>query len=131
MIASDSGRPEGDAATADRETASKLARRLDSGQPSGPLRIDLLFAGLDAADEDRIDEIVGDAEHSVGADPRLPLEPRTHRVAFGLDEIDGLYRLYGFVADRLSPDRIVVLVDDRRVPRATELWLPLLWTLLP
>ena len=44
------------------------------------------------------------------------------------DDALALRDLYQIVGDRPGTD---VLIDDRPVPYARELWLPLLWYLLP
>ena len=58
---------------------------------------------------------------SVGEGDRL-----RHRARFYPDDVDALHALYGLVGGR---DDCQVLIDDRPVPFARELWLPLIWLL--
>jgi hypothetical protein len=51
-----------------------------------------------------------------------------HRARFTLDQTEPMHRLWDLVGPYTGSD---VLVDDRPVPYARELWLPLLWYLLP
>jgi hypothetical protein len=51
-----------------------------------------------------------------------------HRARFTLDKTEAMHRLWDLVGSHTASD---VLVDDRPVPYARELWLPLLWYLLP
>ena len=54
-------------------------------------------------------------------------ERRSHRVRFKPDQVVELRDLWQLVGGLPSAD---VLVDDRPVPYARELWLPLLWYLI-
>jgi hypothetical protein len=54
-------------------------------------------------------------------------EQRRHRARFKPDQVNALRDLWQVVAGFPSAD---VLVDDRAVPYARELWLPLLWYLI-
>ena len=51
-----------------------------------------------------------------------------HRARFKPDQVTGLRDLWQMVGHL---DRSEVLIDDRPLPYARELWLPLLWHLLP
>jgi hypothetical protein len=50
------------------------------------------------------------------------------RARFQPDDVSELRNLYQLVGDVPGTD---VLIDDRPVPYARELWLPLFWCLLP
>ena len=54
-------------------------------------------------------------------------DPRRHRARFFSSDAAALRDLYLLVGDLPQTD---VLLDDRPVPFARELWLPLLWLLL-
>ena len=51
-----------------------------------------------------------------------------HRARFRLDQAASMHRMWELVGTDAGSE---VLVDDRPVPYARELWLPLLWYLLP
>jgi hypothetical protein len=91
-----------------------------------PFSVTLVFAPFEGP---RYDEALAMARASaeyreVGSGPA-----RRHRARFFSSDAAALRDLYGVVGDRPQTE---VLVDDRPIPYARELWLPLLWLqLLP
>ena len=53
---------------------------------------------------------------------------RRHRARFTSRQVEALHRLWALIESNTTTE---VLVDDRPLPYARELWLPLLWYLLP
>ena len=51
-----------------------------------------------------------------------------HRARFWSSDARALHELFGIVGDA---DGTEILIDDRAVPYARELWLPLIWFLIP
>ena len=95
------------------------------GAPPGPFSITLAFppfAGDDharavaLARASREYRLVGQGEHA------------RHRATFHSTDAEALRDLFAIV-ERL--DACDVLIDGRPVPHARELWLPLVWFLLP
>jgi len=93
------------------------------GRKKRPFSITLSFAPFEGEDCARAVEMAkASAEYrSVGEGDRL-----RHRARFYPDDVDALHALYGLVGGR---DDCQVLIDDRPVPFARELWLPLIWLL--
>jgi len=95
------------------------------GPPSRPFSITLVFPRFDAPEYDRALAMArGAAEYretGVG-------EAVRHRARFWSSDalkLRDLFEIVGRVPD------CEVLVDDRPVPYARELWLPLIWFLIP
>ncbi|HXH05409.1 MAG TPA: hypothetical protein VNI83_02345 [Vicinamibacterales bacterium] len=95
------------------------------GTAPGPFSITLVFAPFDGAEYARALELARAAEEyrvvGAGADLR-------HRARFLPSQASRLRDLFE-ILDR-SGTACEVLVDDRPVPYARELWLPLVWVLL-
>ena len=93
------------------------------GRKKRPFSITLSFAPFEGEDYARAVEMAqASAEYrSVGEGDRL-----RHRARFFPADVDALHDLYGLVGMR---EDCAVLIDDRPVPFARELWLPLIWML--
>lgn len=94
------------------------------GRPPLPFSVSLEFPPFEGPDYARAVEL---AHHSseyrqIGAGPSV-----RHRARFYPQEVVKLRDLFEIVGRLESCD---VLVDDRPVPYARELWLPLLWFLI-
>jgi hypothetical protein len=90
-----------------------------------PFSITLVFPTLEGPDFDRALEIArASAEYrQTGAGPAL-----RHRARFWSSDASRLRDLFEIVG---HSDATEVLIDDRPVPYARELWLPLVWFLIP
>ena len=90
-----------------------------------PFSITLVFPPLDVSDFPRALDIArGSAEYrETGAGPTL-----RHRARFWSSDAVRLRGLFEIVG---RSDATEVLIDDRAVPYARELWLPLVWFLIP
>jgi hypothetical protein len=95
------------------------------GSSARPFSITLVFPPLDVSNFDRaLERARGAAEfREVGAGAAL-----RYRVRFWPDDAERLRDVFQVVG---TSDATDVLVDDRPVPYARELWLPLVWFLLP
>lgn len=95
------------------------------GSQARPFSITLVFPNLDVAGFDRALELArGAAEYrEIGVG-----EFHRHRVRFHSTDALRLRDLFQIVG---VSDLTEVLIDDRPVPFARELWLPLVWFLLP
>lgn len=95
------------------------------GTPPRPLSVTLVFPVLDSPDYSRAVELAkASAEYretGSGAEFR-------HRARFWPTQAAQLRDLFELVGGFHECD---VLVDDRPVPYARELWLPLIWFLIP
>jgi hypothetical protein len=93
--------------------------------PDRPFSFTLVFAPFDGPDYVRSVELArASAEYlEVGHGGAL-----RHRARFKPDQVLALRDLWQLVG---RFDASEVLVDDRPIPYARELWLPLLWYLLP
>jgi hypothetical protein len=95
------------------------------GARSRPFSITLVFPALDVPDFERALTLArGSAEFretGSGANHR-------YRARFWSSEAERLRDLFQIVG---PSDATEVLIDDRPVPYARELWLPLVWFLLP
>jgi hypothetical protein len=110
----------------DEELASlspELAEAL-FGTPKLPFSVSLDFPPFDGPDYPRALEMArGSSEYrEIGEGPA-----RRHRARFYPEDVRKLRDLFGIVG-RL--DECEVLIDDRPVPYARELWLPLMWFLI-
>jgi hypothetical protein len=95
------------------------------GTRRGPFSITLVFPKLDTPDFDRALELArASAEfRETGAGPS-----HRYRARFWSSDAAQLRDLFEIVG---PADATEVLIDDRPVPYARELWLPLVWFLLP
>ncbi len=95
------------------------------GGTTRPFSITLVFPALDLAGFDRVLALArGAAEfRELGSG-----EAHRYRVRFYPSDVERLRDVFQIVG---SSDATEVLVDDRPVPYARELWLPLVWFLLP
>jgi hypothetical protein len=95
------------------------------GAPSLPFSVTIVFPRFDAPDYARAVEIArASAEHvETGSGGQV-----RHRARFFASDAVRLRDLWQIVG---GLDACEVLVDDRPVPYARELWLPLFWFLLP
>ena len=95
------------------------------GTPDLPFSITLVFPPFDGKDYDRAVAIArASAEYrEVGTGETL-----RHRARFFPGDVVKLRDLFAIVG---RFDECDVLVDDRPVPYARELWLPLMWFLIP
>ena len=95
------------------------------GQQRGPFSITLVFPRLDVSDFDRaLDLARASAEYrETGAGAAL-----RYRARFWSSDAIKLRDLFQIVG---GSDATEVLIDDRPVPYARELWLPLVWFLIP
>jgi hypothetical protein len=95
------------------------------GRPPGPFSITLAFAAFDGPDFPRAIELARQSreyrEWGNGLNHR-------HRATFYSTDAAALRDLFQLVGHRDTCD---VLVDGRPLPYARELWLPLVWFLLP
>jgi hypothetical protein len=95
------------------------------GADAGPFSITLVFPALDVPDFDRaLDLARASAEFRETETPR----GRQYRARFHSRDAARLRDLFQIVG---ACDATEVLIDDRPVPYARELWLPLVWFLLP
>ena len=95
------------------------------GQPPRPFSITLVFPALDVPDFARALELArASAEFcETGAG-----DARRYRARFWSSDAAKLRDLFQIVG---GSDATEVLIDDRPVPYARELWLPLVWFLIP
>ena len=94
------------------------------GPTERPFSITLSFRSLDGRDGERALELArASAEYRTAGSG----EALRHRARFLPDDAARLHELFGLV-DRDGDCE--VLIDDRPVPFARELWLPLLWCVL-
>ena len=95
------------------------------GQQPRPFSITLVFPALDVPDFARaLDLARGSAEfRETGAG-----DARRYRARFWSSDAAKLRDLFQIVGGSDATD---VLIDDRPVPYARELWLPLVWFLIP
>ena len=95
------------------------------GAQPRPFSITLVFPSLDVPHFERALELARDAAEfrEVGSGPN-----RRFRVRFWPSEAVRLRDVFEIVG---PSDATEVLIDDRPVPYARELWLPLVWFLIP
>jgi hypothetical protein len=95
------------------------------GTPPRPLSVTVVFPALDSSDYPRAVELArASAEYrETGTGPSF-----RHRARFWPADAVKLRDLFEIVG---RFDESEVLVDDRPVPYARELWLPLIWFLIP
>jgi hypothetical protein len=95
------------------------------GAQQRPFSVTLVFPSLDIPDFARALAIAGES-----AEFRETGSGKTHRyrARFWSSDARRLHELFQIVG---SSDATDVLIDDRPVPYARELWLPLIWFLIP
>jgi hypothetical protein len=94
------------------------------GKPKLPFSVSVEFAPFEGADYAKAMELARSAAEfrDLGTAPKV-----RHRARFYPQDVEKLRELFGIVGRFDSTD---VLVDDKPVPYARELWLPLLWFLI-
>jgi hypothetical protein len=95
------------------------------GTAKRPFSISLVFPALDVPEFDRALDL-----SRAAAEFRETGTGETHRyrVRFLSSDVERLRDVFQIVG---TSDATEVLIDDRPVPYARELWLPLVWFLLP
>jgi hypothetical protein len=95
------------------------------GATARPFSFTIVFPDLDIPDFSKALAMAKEsAEYrETGSGPS-----RRHRARFWSDDAKKLWQLFRIVG---TADATEVLIDDRPLPFARELWLPLLWFLLP
>jgi hypothetical protein len=95
------------------------------GAPQRPFSVTLVFPALDSPDYARAVEMAkASAEYrETGSGSSF-----RHRARFWPTDATKLRDLFEVVG---RSDACEVLIDDRPVPYARELWLPLIWFLIP
>ena len=95
------------------------------GPVERPFSITISFPRFDGEEYEHAVALARDAaeHHEVGSGAAF-----RHRARFFPDDAARLRKLFEIVG---RYDECEVLVDDRPVPYARELWLPLLWFLIP
>jgi hypothetical protein len=90
-----------------------------------PFSISVVFPALDAPDFERALQLARESAEfrETGSE-----EERRYRARFWPSDAVRLWELFQIVG---RSDVTEVLIDDRPVPFARELWLPLVWFLLP
>lgn len=90
-----------------------------------PFSISLVFPSLDVPDFDRALDMARASEEfrEIGTG-----DSRRYRARFWSSDAERLRDLFHIVG---RSDQTEVLIDDRPIPYARELWLPLVWFLLP
>jgi len=106
-----------------------LARLLYPDQASEPFRVTVVYPDLrgDAGEAARKIE-AGATEHSI-SEPDNAGRGSLHHTTFSLAQIEEFHELYHLVETSIGSGGVELLLNDRRVPLARELWLPLIWTL--
>jgi len=110
---------EAELAALDPELAAALY-----GTPRRPFSLTFVFPPFDGADYERAVEMarVSLEYRDIGSG-----DARRHRARYRSDQVLAIRELWAIVG-RL--DASEVLLDDRPLPYARELWLPLLWLLI-
>jgi hypothetical protein len=95
------------------------------GEAKRPFSFTIVFAALDIPDFAEALRLARESEEyrQVGTGASL-----RHRARFLSSDAVRMWQLFRIVG---SADSTEVLVDDRPIPFARELWLPLVWFLLP
>ncbi|MBI4486814.1 MAG: hypothetical protein HY655_12455 [Acidobacteria bacterium] len=95
------------------------------GATKRPFSITLVFPPLDVPDFPRALAL---ARNSAEFRETLSAADRRYRARFWSSDASKLRDLFQIVG---GSDQTEVLIDDRPVPYARELWLPLVWFLIP
>jgi hypothetical protein len=93
--------------------------------PAARFSYTVVFAPFDGAGYDQAVALARESSEYLEVNT---VEGLRHRARYLPDQALALRRLWQIVGDFNSSD---VLIDDRPVPYARELWLPLLWYLIP
>lgn len=102
-----------------------LQSALYENPPAVPFSYTIVFAPFEGPD---YEQAVALARQSDGYLDAHTVDGLRHRARYRPDHVLGLRDLWQIVG---RFDSTEVLIDDRPVPYARELWLPLLWYLLP
>jgi hypothetical protein len=102
-----------------------LQAALYDNPPARPFALTVVFSPFEGADYPRALEL---AKASWGYQESTTGGALRHRARFRPDQVLELRDLWHYVGRFDSSE---VLVDDRPVPYARELWLPLFWFLIP
>ncbi len=119
--------PDEDAALLETLTP-ELARLLYPEQVVTPFRITMVYPVLrgEAAEVgEKIEAVAEESESEPGSEASDP----SRRTTFALSQIEEFHELYHLAEASIGSGKIELLLNDRRVPLARELWLPLIWTL--
>lgn len=85
----------------------------------------------DLGDESRedVEALQADAtDHGVEEDVDPKGSP-LRRTTFTLGQVEEFHALYHLAETAVGADNLELLLNDRQVPLARELWLPLIWSL--
>ncbi len=102
-----------------------LQAALYDNPPARPFALTVVFSPFEGVDYARAVELAKASEGYLESTTGGALR---HRARFRPDQVLALRDLWHYVGRYDSSE---VLVDDRPVPFARELWLPLLWFLIP
>lgn len=107
----------------------ELARALYPEQSADPFRITVVYPQPDG----EVAVAAGKLEQAALAHEVEPAraagEAPRHRTTFSLHQVEEFHALYHLVGSAEGADEVELLLNDKAVPLARELWLPLLWTL--
>ncbi len=103
------------------QLSDELAELLYPGRRPRPFRITIRFEAFAGADYERA---VALARLSPVYGEQLSPDGTRHRAAFDAGAARTLHELFELVRGRPGTE---LLVDEKRVPYAHELWLPLFW----
>lgn len=107
----------------------ELAAALYPDQTASPFRITMVYPEL-TGESGRAARGLEEAAvaHRVET-ARTPREAPRHRATFSLRQVEEFHELYHLAERASGAAAIDLLLNDKTVPLARELWLPLLWTL--
>jgi hypothetical protein len=112
------------------ETLSpELARLLYPDRIDGPFTVTAVYPQLEGEIGESARALASGAISHTVAEPAGEARTRRHRTTFSLAQIEEFHELYHLLQSAVGADRLTILLNDREVPLARELWLPLLWTL--
>jgi hypothetical protein len=117
--------PEEDAALFETLTP-ELARLLYPEQVATPFRVTMVYPELRGGAATAGSRIEATAERSESV---TETDDPQRRTTFSLAQIEEFHELYHLVEASFGSAEIELLLNDRPVPLARELWLPLIWTL--
>ena len=95
------------------------------GASPHPFSISLVFPQLDIPEFDRALDIARASEEFRETGTGTSRRYRARFSSSGAERLRDLFQIVG------PSDQTEVLIDDRPIPYARELWLPLVWFLLP
>ena len=107
-----------------------MARLLYPDQSTEPFRVTVLYPELDrdaARAAERLEAAAVEHTTIKGRDAagRGPLR----RTTFSLAQVEEFHELYHLIERSIGAAALELLVNDRPLPLARELWLPLIWAL--